>query len=115
MKSGFPAENRTQPERMSFMKKIIMPVLLCLPLASLPVVADTSAEWYDCSGKADGNYTHPDDCTKFMSCVAQTHAYERNCGACPVDPVSCPTGRLHYDESADACFSADKAGCVTGN
>jgi hypothetical protein len=70
-------------------------------------------DWYDCSGKSDGNYIHPTDCTKFISCVAQTHAYERDCAACHVDPVRCPTGRTHYDHPSDACLWANEAGCVT--
>jgi len=74
---------------------------------------DSKVDWYDCSGKADGNYIHPTDCTKFMSCVAQTHAYERNCAECHVHPDTCPTGRTHYDHPADACLWANEAGCVT--
>jgi hypothetical protein len=31
-----------------------------------------------CEGRADGNYVNPWDNTKYISCVAQTHAYERN-------------------------------------
>jgi len=69
--------------------------------------------WYDCSGKVDGNYIHPNDCTKFMSCVAQAYAYERNCADCHVDERECPTGRLHYDLPRDSCLWAYEAGCVT--
>ncbi|MDX3538482.1 hypothetical protein PV721_29880 [Streptomyces sp. MB09-01] len=39
-------------------------------------------DFYDCRGKPDGNYIHPYDCTKFMSCVAGQYAYERNCADC---------------------------------
>lgn len=70
-------------------------------------------DWYNCAGKADGNYIHPTDCTRFMSCVAQTYAYERDCPACHVDPVRCPSGKLHYDAPSDSCEWADVAGCVT--
>ncbi|WP_392900902.1 chitin binding peritrophin-A domain-containing protein [Streptomyces sp. LN699] len=30
-----------------------------------------TADFYSCADKADGNYIHPTDCTKFISCVAQ--------------------------------------------
>jgi hypothetical protein len=68
-------------------------------------------DWYDCSGKADGNYPHPTHCTRFMSCVAQTHAYERQCATCHVHPTNCPEGQTHYDHPADACLWADETDC----
>jgi len=70
-------------------------------------------ENYSCAGKADGNYIHPSDCTKFMSCVAQTYAYERDCASCHVNPTDCPNGKTHYDHPSDACLWAWEAGCVT--
>lgn len=73
----------------------------------------TLVTWYDCSGKADGNYIHPNDCTKFMSCVAESYAYERECAGCHVNEHECPTGRLHYDHPQDSCLWAYEAGCVT--
>ena len=72
-----------------------------------------SGAYYSCAGKVDGNYPHPTDCTKFMSCVAQTYAYERQCAKCHVDPVTCPNGYLHYSHADDSCLYADEAGCVT--
>jgi len=74
---------------------------------------DREVDWYNCAGKSDGNYIHPFDCTKFMSCVAQKHAYERNCAACHTHPDNCPTGKLHYHHPGDACEWAHIAGCVT--
>ncbi|MFI7664831.1 carbohydrate-binding module family 14 protein [Nocardia sp. NPDC049526] len=54
---------------------------------------DRLVDWYDCSGKEDGDYPHPDgDTTKFMSCVARSHAYERNC----------PPG-THFDPEQGKC------------
>ncbi|GIG55629.1 hypothetical protein Lfu02_00010 [Longispora fulva] len=58
---------------------------------------------YDCTGHADGNYVHPDDCTKFISCVAEKYAYE----------MDCPAG-LHYHHPTDRCEWPEIAGCVTG-
>jgi len=68
---------------------------------------------YDCSNKDDGNYIHPNDCTKFMSCVGHQIAYEMDCAICHTDPNTCPTGRLHYHHPSNKCEFANIAGCVT--
>ncbi len=47
---------------------------------------------YDCSDKPDGNYPHPYDCTRFISCSGGV-ASARDCASCNVDPVRCPEGR----------------------
>lgn len=73
------------------------------------------ADYYSCIGKPDGNYIHPTDCTKFISCVAGEYAYERNCADCHVDPERCPTGRLHYHAPEDKCLYSYEAGCVTAS
>lgn len=70
-------------------------------------------DFYSCAGKPDGNYIHPTDCTKFMSCVAQEYAYERDCAPCHPNPDNCPNGKLHYDAASDACLWSYEAGCVT--
>ncbi|MFJ3818129.1 chitin binding peritrophin-A domain-containing protein [Streptomyces sp. NPDC090056] len=70
-------------------------------------------DFYSCAGKPDGNYIHPTDCTKFISCVAQQYAYERDCAACHPNPDNCPNGKLHYDAASDACLWSYEAGCVT--
>jgi hypothetical protein len=51
-----------------------------------------------CADKPDGNYPHPSDPNKFVSCVAQTHAYER----------ACPTGYT-YDPESDMCVSPERS------
>lgn len=56
---------------------------------------------------------HPTYCTKFMSCVAQEYAYERDCAACQPNPDNCLNGKLHYDAATDACLWSYEAGCVT--
>jgi hypothetical protein len=73
----------------------------------------STVDFYDCTGKEDGNYIHPTDCTKFISCVDQTHAYERQCPECDPNPHECPNGYLHYDHPSDSCLYAYEAGCVT--
>ncbi|MFD3720088.1 chitin binding peritrophin-A domain-containing protein [Streptomyces sp. NPDC058674] len=75
--------------------------------------ASRLVDFYSCAGKPDGNYIHPSDCTKFMSCVAQEYAYERSCADCHPNPDNCPNGRLHYDAASDACLWSYEAGCVT--
>jgi len=75
--------------------------------------SEQPVDWYDCSGKDLGNYNHPHDCTKFMTC-APAGAYERDCAACHVHPDNCPEGRLHYNEPQDKCLWADEAGCSAG-
>ncbi|WP_167477702.1 carbohydrate-binding module family 14 protein [Nocardia arthritidis] len=56
-------------------------------------MSDNVIDWYDCSGKPDGNYVHPSDPTKFITCVAEKIAYER----------SCPPG-TRYDPDTDTCI-----------
>ncbi|CAL8133849.1 unnamed protein product [Orchesella dallaii] len=58
-------------------------------------------DFYDCTGKLDGNYQHPSDCQRFMSCVGQLYAYERDC----------PAG-LNYDASNDRCDWPSQVGCI---
>ncbi|ODM87246.1 putative chitinase 3, partial [Orchesella cincta] len=72
--------------------------------ACLSVVAADRGpvDWYDCKGKPDANYVHPYDCTKFMTCVAQFYAYERDCVV-----------GLHYDPANDRCEWPEIVGCIT--
>jgi hypothetical protein len=67
-------------------------------------------DWYDCSGKEDGNYVHPTDCTRFISCSGGI-ASQRDCANCNVDPVRCPEGRTVYNATVDACLWADETTC----
>lgn len=57
-------------------------------------------DFYDCSDKPDGNYYHPADCTRFVSCSGGI-ASERDCANCNVDPERCPLGRTVYDEESE--------------
>ncbi|CAG7832453.1 unnamed protein product [Allacma fusca] len=34
---------------------------------------------FDCTGKEDGNYPHPNKCTHYVACVGETYAYEQVC------------------------------------
>ncbi|MHC5676346.1 carbohydrate-binding module family 14 protein [Nostoc sp.] len=100
----------------TFIKQVISTFLiftLVLWLAIPSAYADEKVHFYDCTGKKDGNYTHPFDCTRFISCIAGAYAYERDCPVCPSDPTNCPKGRLHYQASTDSCELDSVAGCVT--
>lgn len=65
---------------------------------------------YDCSGKENGNYVHPTDCTRFVRCKNGV-ACERDCATCHIDPVRCPEGRTVYNATVDACLWADETEC----
>lgn len=79
-------------------------VLLLVPwIASPTATAAPGQVVFDCAGRSDGNYPHPSDPTKFISCVAQTHAYERNCPSSSL----IPPGRLVYAAFEDACDFPD--------
>lgn len=67
-----------------------------------PALAPLEPVDFSCADKADGNYPHPSDPTKFMSCVAHAYAYERDCG------WYLPQGATElvkaiYSVEADAC------------
>jgi hypothetical protein len=75
---------------------------------------DTSrpAPWYDCSGKQPGNYEHPRDCTRFITCDAGLQAIEFDCGECSNRPEACtPQNRLVYNVTVDQCLWADQTEC----
>jgi hypothetical protein len=69
--------------------------------------------WYDCSGKRDGNYVHPTDCTRFISCSGGV-ASQRDCANCN-QPGRCIDGRTVYNATVDACLFADETRCENGN
>ena len=54
---------------------------------------------FDCTGKPNGDYFHPRECTKFITCSNQL-AYERNC----------PSG-LHFDSKHRICNYPEQANC----
>jgi len=67
-------------------------------------------DWYDCKGQRDGNYLHPTDCTRFISCSGGI-ASQRDCGPCNI-PSRCRDGRLVYNVTVDQCLWTDETECV---
>ncbi len=99
-----------------FIKQVISTLVILISVFWLlmpSTYADEKIHFYDCTGKQDGNYTHPFDCTRFISCVGGADAYERDCPICLIDSTNCPKGRLHYQASTDSCQLDSVAGCVT--
>jgi len=78
--------------------------------AGVVVLDEHNIPWYNCAGKPDGNYEHPSDCTRFISCSGGI-ASQRDCANCNIDPVRCPAGRTVYNVSVDACLWADETTC----
>jgi hypothetical protein len=69
-------------------------------------------EYYNCTDRANGNYYHPCDCTKFITC-SNGYATERDCAACNPGDKRCPDGRTNFDEPSDACLWPDVARCLS--
>ncbi|CAL8134208.1 unnamed protein product [Orchesella dallaii] len=78
--------------------------------ARVVIQEEHDIQWYNCAGKPEGNYEHPSDCTRFISCSGEI-ASQRDCANCNVDPVRCPEGRTVYNASVDACLWADVTTC----
>jgi Chitin binding Peritrophin-A domain len=77
------------------------------PLIRLNVVIDSYGKALDddefdgfCDDRANGNYYHPRDCTKFITC-SNGYATVRNCAACNLGDERCPDGRTHFDDPAE--------------
>ena len=80
--------------------------ILALPLYDQDPVLD-----FNCKGVRDGNYQHPFNCNKYMSCSGGI-ASEKDCPLCEVNPVQCPDGMLIYNVTRDRCLPADETECV---
>jgi len=61
-------------------------------------------DYYDCSGKADGNYVHPTDCTRFIMC-SNGRAADMACPDCDMNNVSGCAGSPYqfWDQDKDRC------------
>ena len=60
-------------------------------------------DYYDCSGKTDGNYMHPTDCTRYIVC-ANGRASDMACPDCdPKAPESAGREYLYFNVITDAC------------
>ena len=87
---------------------ILLIAVAVLGIVNYPAYADKyPIDWFDCTNKPDGNYQHPADMTRFISCSGGI-ASERDCATCLVAPVRCPAGRTVYATDVDACLWADE-------
>jgi len=70
-------------------------------------------DYYDCSGKENGNYIHPTDCTRFIIC-SNTHASDMACPDCDLPNSQC-LGQpyLIWDAAKDRCEWPEGTECVT--
>ncbi|CAL8111404.1 unnamed protein product [Orchesella dallaii] len=87
-------------------------LVLLVSLAVFAAGDRAPVDWYECAGKAEGNYAHPVDCTRFLTC-SNGIAAERDCAICNYDPVLCPQGRLVFDRETNQCLYANQAECRT--
>ena len=72
-------------------------------------------DYFDCTGKADGNYPHPSDCTRFITCH-NGRAADIACPDCglPTNPYQCAGSEyLYYKASADQCDWPRETECYT--
>jgi len=66
--------------------------------------------WFDCTGLSNGDYPHPVEPTRFVTCVDGVYAWESECAACIENPETCPTGLLVFSAAEDMCVYSN---CVT--
>jgi len=72
-------------------------------------------DYYDCSGKPDGNYIHPHDCTRWITCH-NGRAADMACPDCGLDanPYQCAGSEyLYYNHPTDTCQWPRDTACVT--
>jgi hypothetical protein len=74
-----------------------------------------NVDYYDCTGKANGNYIHPADCTRFITCT-DGQAADMPCPLCGLDenPSQCAGSEyLFWDQTRDRCEWPDTTTCGT--
>lgn len=75
--------------------------------------ASRPASWYNCEGKQPGNYRHPKDVTRYITCDAGLQAIEFDCQSpAEAEVARQPHGtyasnRIFYNETVDACVYYD--------
>jgi len=69
-------------------------------------------DYFDCSGKADGDYLHPTDCTRFIKCH-NGRAADMACADCDQNNVAECAGNpyLVFNLTQDACDWPAKTKC----
>jgi len=114
------SQYRCKKVRVNSVAKAASSVLIALLFASLPssVMAQSrpnynDIDYYNCSGKPDGNYVHPFDCTRFMVCH-NGHASDMACADCDPANPDCEGSRFTiYKQSVDQCDWPKVTECPT--
>lgn len=72
-------------------------------------------DYYDCSGKANGSYVHPSDCTRFIMC-SNGNAADMACPDCNGhDPQCDGEAYLRWSETTGNCEWPADTECVAGD
>ena len=69
-----------------------------------------------CAGKPDGNYLHPTDCTRFITCH-NGRAADMACPDCGLgnNPYQCAGQEyMYYNPKMDMCAWPSTTPCITG-
>ncbi|XP_035701863.1 uncharacterized protein LOC118433737 [Folsomia candida] len=71
-------------------------------------------DYYDCSGKENGLYLHPNDCTRFITCI-DSRAADFSCPPCDLTNSSGCRGSqyLVYDVDKHTCNWPNQTKCHT--
>ena len=72
-------------------------------------------DYYDCTGKPDGSYIHPFDCTRFITCH-NGRAADMACPDCDLEknPYQCAGQEyLYYNRPTDTCQWPRDTPCET--
>ena len=75
----------------------------------------SNVDYYDCTGKANGNYIHPTDCTRFIKCQ-DGQATDMACPDCDMEqnPTQCAGSEyLFWDQTRDRCEFPSDTQCIT--
>eukprot|EP01121_Diplochlamys_sp_Union-15-3_P018825 TRINITY_DN693_c0_g1_i1.p1 TRINITY_DN693_c0_g1~~TRINITY_DN693_c0_g1_i1.p1 ORF type:complete len:100 (+),score=13.13 TRINITY_DN693_c0_g1_i1:39-338(+) len=73
-------------------------------------IDNVPASIFDCSGKADGNYNHPTDCTRFITC-SNGRASDFACPDCGTSPKCHGRPYLKYSSPLNYCDWPEDAAC----
>jgi hypothetical protein len=75
-----------------------------------------NVDYYDCTEKPDGNYIHPTDCSRYITC-SSGHAADKACPDCdPANVAGCQDSPyMFYDGATDRCVWPSDTACITAD